>query len=87
MATENRCSPMDEVDIREQVSMLHAMIDRLPRRYSDLIRARDFEGHDWKHIAKLFGRPSADAARMMYCKAMESLGAMIRDGSGRHSCG
>ena len=71
-------SPVEELARKERHQAIQDLLDQLDPRYSALIRARHFEGMGWQQIAERFGRPSADAARMMYQKALADLGLLAR---------
>jgi len=72
--------PLDALVKREGMEQVERFLAGLDEKYRELILMRDYEGHSWDRIAELCDRPSEDAARMMYRKALLELGMAIRNG-------
>lgn len=75
-------TPVETSASREEQTRLEQCLDALPAEYKELIVLRNFVGHTWEAVAQATGRPSANAARMMYqtawvklCKRMHAAGA------------
>ena len=66
-------APFEQVHQREQASGVEKALEGLSEDYRELILWRDFMGASWAVIAEETKRPSPDAARMMYGKAIVEL--------------
>ncbi len=73
--------PEAVADLHEAQLRIEVALDRLPVHYREVILARDFEGLQWDDVAKATGRPSADAARMLYSKAIAELTVLLQQGN------
>jgi RNA polymerase sigma-70 factor (ECF subfamily) len=71
-------APLDRLLEDEGRRLVELHLTQLDAKYRDLILLRDYEGHSWDRIAELTGRPTPDAARMMYAKALVELGSLVR---------
>jgi len=74
----DQTGPLGALAKGESREMVEARLAEIEPKYRDLILLRDYEGHSWDRIAELTNRPSPDAARMMYAKALVELGTRIR---------
>jgi RNA polymerase sigma-70 factor (ECF subfamily) len=63
---------------REEASIVEECVGELPPQYREIIVLRDYVGYGWEAIAKVHGRPSVDAARMMHAKARLELDKQVR---------
>jgi RNA polymerase sigma-70 factor (ECF subfamily) len=70
---------------RERQEIVDDCLAELPEAYRELILQRDFAGHSWKEVARLTGRPSENAARMAYGKALMELTKLVRRHGGMES--
>lgn len=68
---------------REEEARIENALDRLEPHYREVILARDFEGLGWEEVAQVANRPSADAARMLYAKAIAELTLLLQPGGER----
>lgn len=57
----------------EAQQRLLAALDALPAHYREIVVLREYEGLAWDDVARETGRPSPDAARMLYRQAMLEL--------------
>ncbi len=71
--TDTAPTPMEQAQQLEQRSEVEQALEGLSEDYRELILWRDFMGASWAVIAEETQRPSADAARMMYGKAIIEL--------------
>jgi len=62
----------------EETRVLEDCLAQLPELYRELVLLRDYAGHSWEDVAKLTGRPSAAAARMMHAQARVELGSLVQ---------
>lgn len=69
----NELSPGDRVEAEEQASELQSAISNLPGPYRMVIRLRYEEGRSFAEIARLMRKPSEDAARKLWERAMRTL--------------
>ncbi len=69
----NELSPGDRVEAEEQASQLRSAISNLPGPYRMVIRLRYEEGRSFAEIARLMRKPSEDAARKLWERAMRTL--------------
>lgn len=67
---DNRPSPFDEAKENEIAARLQAAMEHLRPADRALLVARIELGYDYKHIARLFGRPTPDAARVAVHRAL-----------------
>ena len=67
-------TPSRNLVISEDMRFLEAAMDRLPEEYQEVIRQRSIEGLDFGEIGRFMNR-SADAARMLYNRAIDRLTA------------
>jgi RNA polymerase sigma-70 factor (ECF subfamily) len=63
---------------REEAEILEDCLGDLSELYRELILLRDYAGHSWEEVARLTGRPSAAAARMMHAQARIELGQRVQ---------
>jgi RNA polymerase sigma-70 factor (ECF subfamily) len=70
---------------RERQEMVDDCLAELREDYRELILQRDFAGNSWKQVAELTGRPSENAARMAYGKALYELTKLVRRHGGMES--
>ena len=66
---DRRPSPYDAVEEKEMVARQEAVLNRLRQSDRALLVARIELGYDYAHIARLFGKPSPDAARVAVHRA------------------
>jgi RNA polymerase sigma-70 factor, ECF subfamily len=69
----NELSPGDRVEAEEQATQLQSAISNLPGPYRMVIRLRYEEGRSFAEIARLMRKPSEDAARKLWERAMRTL--------------
>jgi RNA polymerase sigma-70 factor (ECF subfamily) len=69
----NELSPGERVVAEEQASQLESAISTLPGPYRTVIRLRYEEGRSFAEIARLMRKPSEDAARKLWERAMRTL--------------
>jgi RNA polymerase sigma-70 factor (ECF subfamily) len=69
----NELSPGDRVVAEEQAHELQSAISNLPGPYRLVIRLRFEEGRSFAEIARLMRKPSEDAARKLWERAMRTL--------------
>jgi RNA polymerase sigma-70 factor (ECF subfamily) len=69
----NELSPGDRVEAEEQARQLQSAILDLPIPYRQVIRLRYEEGRSFAEIARLMRKPSEDAARKLWERAMRTL--------------
>jgi RNA polymerase sigma-70 factor (ECF subfamily) len=67
----------DAIDASEAVRRIGACLERLEPRYREILVLRDYAGHSWGEVARLHGRPSDAAARMMHAKALCELERLL----------
>jgi len=65
--------PDEDAGAREESERLEAALAELPEHYREAIIARHYVGASWEQAAEMLGRPSPDAARMLYGKALLEL--------------
>ncbi|MFO0810514.1 MAG: sigma-70 family RNA polymerase sigma factor [Gemmataceae bacterium] len=65
-------TPSVQVMANEQLRLLHAAIERLPDDYREVMGLRYREGLSFEDVGRRLGR-SADAARMLWARAVERL--------------
>jgi RNA polymerase sigma-70 factor (ECF subfamily) len=71
-------TPSVEVGRAEEVDKVREAIAELPERYREAILLRDYTGAQWKDIAIELEVDNADAARMIYSRALSKLGEKLR---------
>ncbi len=77
-------SPSVVVALGEDRALLEACLADLREDYRDVILHREYEGGSWKQVAEWMDSPTADAARMLYARALTDLSERVRErGSGR----
>src|SRR5262245_55441405 len=69
----NELAPEDRVEAEEQATQLQSAISNLPGPYRQVIRLRFEEGRSFAEIARLMRKPSEDAARKLWERAMRTL--------------
>lgn len=69
--------PLDKIIRSEKQVVVKECIAALPERYRELILLRNYEGLSFPVIAKLTGRGSEGAARMLHAKAMIELTKLV----------
>ncbi len=67
---DRRPSPYDAVKEKELVARQEAVLNQLRPSDRALLVARIELGYDYAQIARLFGKPSADAARVAVHRAL-----------------
>ena len=67
---DRRPSPYDAVKEKEMVARQEAVLNQLRPSDRALLVARIELGYDYAQIARLFGKPSADAARVAVHRAL-----------------
>jgi RNA polymerase sigma-70 factor (ECF subfamily) len=70
--------PLDRIADAEEQAHVESCLEHLPEEYRELILLRNYAGASWESIAEETGRPSAEAARMMYARALVELGKLLR---------
>lgn len=70
--------PLDRLLRDERRDLIEACLAELPEPQRELILLRGFAGHAFAEVAKLTSRPTADAARVAYAKALVALGEKLR---------
>jgi RNA polymerase sigma factor (sigma-70 family) len=70
--------PLDAVAFRDDRLLIEESLASIDDDYRELILLRDYAGHSWAAIAEATERPSPDAARMMYARAVFELGLAVR---------
>lgn len=70
--------PLTQLAAREELSLAERCLGELPDPYREVIVLRKIVGADWAFIAKELGRPSPDAARMLYGTALARLDRAMR---------
>lgn len=71
--------PGDSLQAEEQIQNLRTAVSDLPRDYRTVIHLRHDHGHSFAHIARVMGKPSQDAARKLWERALRTLRETIRD--------
>ena len=71
-------SPYESIVQREEIELIRESLEALPEPYREVIVQHDFLGRGWREIAERTGRPSEDAARMMYARALLELRRKMR---------
>jgi RNA polymerase sigma-70 factor (ECF subfamily) len=69
-------SVLSRLAIQEGASALERALDDLPEQQRDVVLLRRFEGLSYAEIGERLGR-SADAARMLYGRAVAALAAAM----------
>jgi RNA polymerase sigma-70 factor (ECF subfamily) len=70
-------SPSEHARNREQAEATELAVQRLPEQYRHVILLRERDGHSFAEIGQLMSR-SADAARMLWFRAVEHLARELR---------
>jgi RNA polymerase sigma-70 factor (ECF subfamily) len=70
--------PSTRAVAQEQRELVEDCLHELPDEYRELILLRDYAGVSWQEMARVTGRPSPDAARVMHVKAVEELSKLLR---------
>ena len=73
-------SPSEIVGGLESRERLEAALDELEDQHREVILLRYWASADWGTVAELTGRPSADAARMLYGRALLQLQRVLGHG-------
>jgi RNA polymerase sigma-70 factor (ECF subfamily) len=69
----NEPSPCDRLAEREQSHALEKALAALPRNYQTVIQLRNEQDRSFAEIARLMGKPTEDAARKLWIRAVRSL--------------
>ncbi len=77
----SQTSPSTVIARIEEVEKIAAALKPLPADYAEVIRLRRFEELSVAEIAELKGK-SANAVRILYCRALKALMAALADGEG-----
>lgn len=77
-------SPSEQLLAREQAAALEAALARLPEHYRVVLQLRHQESRSFVEIGDALGR-SADAARMLWARAVEQLREEMRNTHGSSS--
>lgn len=72
-------SPSEHFARREETDLLRQCLAALPDTYREVLVQRSYHRRSWKEIAELTGRPTEDAARMMYVRALKELRKGLRN--------
>jgi RNA polymerase sigma-70 factor, ECF subfamily len=70
-------APLDRAIRREQLDALRVALERLPEAQREAIRLRNQEGLSFEEIARRLNRGTADAARMLWGRAVQALRASL----------
>jgi RNA polymerase sigma-70 factor (ECF subfamily) len=65
----------------EETQLVEQCLARLPEHYRELILLRNYAGLAFAEIARETGRPSENAARMMYVQALVEITRLVRAAS------
>ena len=71
--------PLDTVQKRESRSAVDECMDALQEHYREVILLRDYDGMEWKDIARKLGKNTDSAARELHSRAMLALSRLLRD--------
>ena len=74
----NLCTPSMEIGRAEEAGTVRDCISSLPERYREVIIQRDYVQSSWAEIAEELDFPSPDAARALYDRGLNKLGAELR---------
>ncbi|MFT5284573.1 MAG: RNA polymerase sigma factor (sigma-70 family) [Planctomycetota bacterium] len=74
----NLRTPSMEVGRAEEAGTVRDCIASLPEKYSEVIIQRDYVQSSWAEIAEELDFPSPDAARALYDRGLNKLGAELR---------
>jgi len=77
IAASTRNDPLAGAAAREEARLIEECVAGLPENYRELVVMRNYLDYSWKEIAEETGRPSEDAARMMYAKALSKLSRAV----------
>ena len=80
---DKRRGPKTLVDAREQERIIEESLGELSEDYREIILLKDYLDYGWIEVAREHGRPSEDAARMMYAKAVMELQKLVRKKGGQ----
>src|SRR5579871_6856854 len=72
-------APAEQVVAQEEARQLQSALLRLTRDYREVIRLRNEEGRSFAEIAELMDKPSEDAARKLWKRALHSLRHALPD--------
>lgn len=72
------CNPSFQLQLKEDVLVLEAVMDQLPGKQKEVIIMRQYEGMSFKEIAEQLGC-SEDAARMQFVRGMDKLTDLMQD--------
>lgn len=70
--------PGEQAASNELARLVDEAVAQLPEDYREVILMRTYYGHDWEQVARLCGRPGADAARQLHRRARIRLGRILR---------
>jgi len=73
VAASTQWDPTASAEAREQARLVEDCVAELPEQYRELIVMRNYLDYTWQEIADETARPTEDAARMMYAKALSRL--------------
>jgi len=71
--------PLDGAQKRESLSAVDACLFALPEHYREVIVLRDYDGMEWKDIARKLGKNTDSAARELHSRAMLALSRLLRE--------
>ena len=75
---DGRPGPYESIEQQEQVERVQRCLVALPDEYREIIMQRNYKQRSWREVAKRTGRPTEDAARMMYARALLELRRRMR---------
>lgn len=76
---ETLAEPERAAALADDIERLEAALDSLGTEYRRVVELRSLERLDYNEIARELGRPSAAAARQLYCRAMARLTEKMLD--------
>lgn len=76
LVANNGQSPSRSAQHRELSVVLADALAELPADYREVLVLRTLEGHEWAEVARALGR-SADAARLLWARALKKLRPLI----------
>lgn len=74
----NLRTPSMEIGREEEAEFVRECIAELDERYREVVVLRDYVQASWAEIAEELGSPSPEAARALYDRALNKLGAALR---------
>ena|SRR5262245_24840713 len=81
----NELSPFDRLAAREQARAVQEALAALPGTYRTVIRLRHEENRSFAEIAQLMGKPTEDAARKLWARAVRTLQTTVTSFSPPHA--